>query len=96
MGGTHGRYRRTTGGAAPRAGGCRRSPSDQFIDWRPAPRRQYVVTLSGEAKVEASDGEIRRLGPGTIMLAEDTTGKVHITRGVGTVERLSLFIPIPD
>lgn len=73
----------------------RRSPATQFIDWHPAPRRQFVVTLSGEAEVEASDGEIRRLGPGTIMLADDTTGKGHITRGVGTEERLSLFIPLP-
>lgn len=74
----------------------RRSPADQFIDWHPAPRRQFVVTLSGEAEVEASDGEVRRIGPGTVMLAEDITGKGHITRGRGTAERLSLFIPLPD
>ncbi|HUG16717.1 MAG TPA: hypothetical protein VMM78_17055 [Thermomicrobiales bacterium] len=74
----------------------RRSPSDQFIDWHPAPRRQFVITLSGEAEVEASDGEVRRIGPGSIMLAEDTSGKGHITRGVGDVERLSIFIPLPD
>jgi hypothetical protein len=74
----------------------RRSPSDQFIDWHPAPRRQFVVTLSGEAEVEASDGEIRKIGPGTVMLAEDITGKGHVTRGMGTQERLSLFIPVPD
>jgi hypothetical protein len=72
----------------------RRSPADQFIDWHPAPRRQFVVTLSGEAEVEASDGEVRQIGPGTVMLAEDVTGKGHITRGRGTVERLSLFIPV--
>jgi hypothetical protein len=30
------------------------------------------------------------------MLAEDTTGKGHITRGRGTAERISLFIPLPD
>jgi len=74
----------------------RRSPADQFIDWHPAPRRQFVVTLSGAAEIEASDGEIRRIGPGTVMLAEDTTGKGHITRGVGIEERLSLFIPLPE
>lgn len=74
----------------------RRTPADQYLDWHPAPRRQYVVTLSGEAEVEASDGEVRRIGPGTIMLADDVTGKGHITRGVGTEERLSLFIPLPD
>ena len=74
----------------------RRSPAGQFIDWHPAPRRQFVVTLSGHAEVEASDGEIRQIGPGTVMLADDTTGKGHITRGIGTDERLSLFIPLPD
>ena len=74
----------------------RRSPADQFLDWHPAPRRQFVVTLAGKAEVEASDGEVRAIGPGTVMLAEDTTGKGHITRGVGTAERLSLFIPLPD
>ena len=74
----------------------RRSPADQFLDWHPAPRRQFVVTLSGEAEVEASDGEVRRIGPGTIMLAEDLTGKGHITRGVGGEERISLFIPLSD
>jgi hypothetical protein len=46
--------------------------------------------------VEASDGEVRQIGPGTVMLAEDTSGKGHITRGVGAAERLSLFIPLPD
>jgi hypothetical protein len=74
----------------------RRSPADQLLDWHPAPRRQFVITLSGGAEVEASDGEIRHIGPGTIMLADDTTGKGHITRGRGTEERLSIFVPLPD
>ena len=74
----------------------RRTPPDQFIDWHPAPRRQFVVTLSGYAEVEASDGEVRQIGPGTVMLAEDLNGKGHITRGVGTEDRISLFIPLPE
>lgn len=74
----------------------RRTPSDQNADWHPAPRRQFVITLSGEAEIVASDGEVRRVGPGSIMLADDTTGKGHITRAVGGVERLSIFIPLPD
>lgn len=72
----------------------RRSPADQLLDWHPAPRRQFVITLSGEAEVEASDGEVRQIGPGTIMLAEDVMGKGHITRG-GATERVSIFIPLP-
>ena len=74
----------------------RRSPADQYLDWHPAPRRQFVITLSGEAEVEASDGEIRHIGPGTVMLAEDTTGKGHITRGIGHAERLSVFVTLPE
>jgi hypothetical protein len=30
------------------------------------------------------------------MLADDTTGKGHITRAVGGQERLSLFVPLAD
>jgi hypothetical protein len=74
----------------------RRTPSDQFLDWHPAPRRQFVVTLSGQAEVEASDGEVRQIGPGVVMLAEDLTGKGHITRGIGAEDRISLFIPLPE
>jgi hypothetical protein len=74
----------------------RRSPVGQVIDQHPAPRRQFVVTLSGEAEVEASDGEVCAIGPGTVMLAEDVPGKGHLARGVGASERLSRFIPVPD
>ena len=74
----------------------RYSSKDQDMDWHPAPRRQFVITLSGHAEVEASDGEVRQIGPGTIMLAEDTDGKGHLTRGVGDEDRHSIFIPLPD
>jgi hypothetical protein len=30
------------------------------------------------------------------MLAEDTTGKGHISKAVGTEERLSLFVHLPE
>ncbi len=74
----------------------RRSAPDQHIDWHPAPRRQFVVTLAGAAEVEATTGEVRAIGPGTVMLANDLTGKGHITRSAAPVERLSLFIPLAD
>jgi hypothetical protein len=73
----------------------RTSAADQYIDWHPAPRRQFVITISGHAEVEASDGEVRQIGPGTIMLADDTTGKGHITRSTSDEERVSIFIPLP-
>ena len=31
-----------------------------------------------------------------ILLAEDVTGKGHISRGVGSEDRISLFIPLAD
>lgn len=69
---------------------------EYFIDWHNAPRRQFVVNLSGEVEIEVSDGEKRRFGPGSILLAEDLTGKGHISRGVGSSERQVLFIPLAD
>jgi hypothetical protein len=55
-----------------------------------------VITLSGESEVELDGGRKIRLGPGNILLAEDTTGQGHISRAVGTGDRISLFIPIAD
>jgi len=65
---------------------------DYDLDWHPAPRRQFVVNLTGEVDITASDGEVRRFGPGSVMLAEDTTGKGHKSRSVGAEERHSIFI----
>ena len=59
------------------------SPSGWFGDWHPVPRRQYMICLSGELEVEVSDGEIRRFGPGSVILVEDTSGKGHVSRVVG-------------
>ena len=74
----------------------RRSSPDYFIDWHTAPRRQYVITLSGESEVEFGDGTKIRLYPGHILLAEDTTGQGHISRAVGSEDRISLFIPLAE
>jgi hypothetical protein len=74
----------------------RRTNQDYYLDWHPAPRRQYVVTLSGESEIELEGGKKIRLGPGHILLAEDTTGKGHISRAAGSKDRISLVIPLAD
>jgi hypothetical protein len=74
----------------------RRTNQDYNLDWHPAPARQFVVTLSGESEIELEGGKKLRLGPGHILLAEDTTGQGHISRALGGAERLSLFIPLAD
>jgi hypothetical protein len=67
---------------------------EYLIDWHTAPRHQFVVNPTGEVEIEVS--ETRRFGPGSILLAEDTTGKGHISRGIGNDERCTLFIPLSD
>ena len=74
----------------------RRTNQDYALDWHPAPRRQYVVTLSGESEIELDGGKKIRLGPGHILLAEDTTGQGHISRAIGSEDRISLFITLAD
>lgn len=74
----------------------RRTNQEYDLDWHPAPNRQFVITLSGESEVELEGGKKIRLGPGHILLAEDTTGQGHISRAVGSADRVSLFIPIAD
>ena len=65
-------------------------------DWHPAPKRVLAIYGAGEGEIEASDGEIRPLTPGTILLAEDTTGKGHITRVTGPGEVLVVIVLLPD
>lgn len=64
------------------------------LAFHPAPRRQFVITLSGVGEIECGDGSRRRFGPGDILLAEDITGQGHITREIQP--RRGIFIPIPQ
>jgi hypothetical protein len=46
-------------------------------DWHCAPRRQYVITLTGTLEFETRLGEKRMITPGSILLAEDKEGCGH-------------------
>ena len=74
----------------------RRARPGRVADWHTAPRRQYVITLSGHGEVELIDGTKIELGPGSIDLAEDLTGKGHITRVIGNEDRVTVAIPVAD
>jgi quercetin dioxygenase-like cupin family protein len=67
-----------------------------FIDWHNAPRRQYVITLSGAVEIGLGDGSTHRFGPGEGILAEDLTGKGHTTRSVGNEPRIMMIVPLKD
>jgi quercetin dioxygenase-like cupin family protein len=66
----------------------------EFYDWHPAPRRQFVIILSGQLEVILGDGTKRLLNPGDLRLVEDTTGKGHQTRTVGNQPCLTVAIPL--
>lgn len=63
------------------------------ISWHNPPCRQYVIMLEGAMEIEISDGTKRIFKPGEIVLAEDTTGKGHITRAASQGKRSYLVIP---
>ena len=65
-----------------------------FLDWHPAPRRQFVITISGEVEIGLGDGTVHRYGPGHVNLAEDLTGRGHTTKVVGDVPRVTAVIPL--
>lgn len=72
----------------------RRWASEATLDFHTAPRRQLIVTLSGEAEVETGDGTKLRFLPGDVLLAEDTTGQGHISRYRN--DRRAIFIPLGE
>jgi hypothetical protein len=60
-----------------------------------APRRQFVITISGLGELECGDGSRRRFRPGDILLADDLTGEGHITREIEGPRR-AIFIAVPE
>jgi len=72
----------------------RETSGEYNLDWHPAPRRQFIINLDAGAKITASDGEIRTIGAGEVILVEDTHGKGHLSEAVGGKLRHSIFIPL--
>jgi hypothetical protein len=61
-----------------------------------AERHLYIVTLSGRGEIELAGGRKIPLEPGSVILAEDSTGKGHISRTIGTEDRIALNIQLAD
>src|SRR5438552_7339693 len=72
------------------------APPGYVLSWHCAPRRQYSISLSGQAEIEVGDGTVARVGPGDVVLAEDLTGQGHITRVVGNQPRMYAIVPLAD
>ena len=72
----------------------REVPPTYDLDWHPAPRRQYIVNLDAGVQITASDGEMRQIGAGEILLVEDTWGKGHLSKALDGKLRHCLFITL--
>jgi hypothetical protein len=72
----------------------RETDKDYHYDWHNAPCRQFVLMLEGSVEIEASDGTLRTLNTGDILLAEDTHGRGHISRAVDGQPRKSVFVTL--
>ena len=74
----------------------------QFLRWprgfvwegHPASKRQYVVIVSGRGEVDVAGGKKVELAPGRVLLAEDVTGKGHITRVGPDEDLVMLLVPL--
>ena len=51
------------------------APAGRFSDWHPAPRRQFVIILSGQLEIGLGDGSKHVFGPGDARLVEDSPAK---------------------
>jgi quercetin dioxygenase-like cupin family protein len=69
-------------------------PTGRFLDWHPAPRRQFVIILSGQLEIGLGDGSKHIFGPGDARLVEDTTGRGHTTRVHGQQPCITATIPL--
>ena len=70
------------------------APAGWCGDWHPTPCRQYVIYLAGVIEGEVSDGTVRRFGPGSVTLLEDTTGKGHRSRVIGDEDAVTVIVQL--
>ena len=74
----------------------RSAPPGRFQDWHPAPRRQFVIILSGQLEIGLGDGSKHIFGPGDARLVEDTTGKGHTTATHGNQPCVTATVPLAN
>ena len=71
-------------------------PAGNYLDWHPAPRRQFVIILSGQLEIGLGDGTKHVFGPGDARLVEDITGQGHTTGVYGDEACVTAIIPLKD
>jgi len=74
--------------------GFMQAPAGWSSDWHPSAARNTFFVLSGEWEVTASDGEIRSFPAGSVLRAQDTTGKGHSSRVIS--DSLAVMVQLED
>ena len=74
--------------------GFMRAPAGWSSEWHPSSARNIFFVLDGEWEVTASDGETRRFAAGSLLLAEDTSGKGHASRVLGDADSLAVMVQL--
>src|SRR5713226_3947296 len=67
-------------------------PVGTFIDWHPAPRRQYVIILAGQLDIGLGDSTLRGFVPGDGSLVQNPSVHVHTTPVVVLKPQLTAII----
>jgi hypothetical protein len=67
-----------------------------FEDWHNASAHRYVFTLSGNAEIELAGGQKIPLDHDRVLLADDLTGKGHITRVIGKEAWIAAFVQFKE
>lgn len=70
------------------------SSADVNMDFHTAPRRQYIIVLSGQQEIGLEDGTKRIFGPGDARLMEDTTGKGHTSKVISIEPAVTIVISL--
>ena len=69
-------------------------PAGSSYDWHNSGARQFIFVVRGHVDFTASDGSVREVSPGSLILFEDLTGKGHKTRAKGPDDHVALVIPL--
>jgi hypothetical protein len=65
-------------------------------DWHPAPKRQFVIILSGGLQITYPDGSKRQFMAGEARLMDNITGKGHKTIAVGDEPCVTATVVLAD
>ncbi|HZR40584.1 MAG TPA: hypothetical protein VFB12_10740 [Ktedonobacteraceae bacterium] len=72
------------------------TPVGWYGEPHPVPGRFLIIYLAGEMEVTVSDGELRRFGPDSVVLVEDTSGKGHASRAISNDNVLAVMVQLTD